>query len=544
MKFNRFKKFCGRFLAVALCLTLLTGILNPFIIAEEPAPIETNQAEQEKSELLETEKNAETDPLLGIIIKEDMSRRGEYEKHFLCDNGNYIAVSYPEPVHMLRDGVWVDIEYALETDSNNRISPADKETNVSLPATADAKEPSLVRLCAGEYEISWTVEANNRASELPRQLNPSAARIKTTSEILAQNKDAAYSSDLPAMLKVKQAALENIERVDVAERAPEKMPLIEDTNASINAFNRRMIQGVTFGQALVEYPGALGDGTTLRYTLSEGCIKEEIVLDAPSGFESYSMRVNTDGLKAVLGENNSVNFVDGSGETIITIEPPCMYDAGGDISSALTVAAEQNADECVITYIPDKEWMDDEARVWPIVIDPSVTTKGVSQINQIDTYVSSGTNGVSVENGNLLYMGWVPTEHQAFWRIDQSNMPTIPYGERITYSSFNARLTDGTTTMGSIGLYTANNYWNSNSVTWSNKPNIDGDWGSISTIPFDNWLAYWVTPAVQGWYAGSANYGFILKYSSYANDYNCVYSSDHRPGGSTAYIPYLYIEYT
>lgn len=33
------------------------------------------------------------------IIDEDVTKRGEFEKHFLCSDGTYRAVTYAEPVH-------------------------------------------------------------------------------------------------------------------------------------------------------------------------------------------------------------------------------------------------------------------------------------------------------------------------------------------------------------------------------------------------------------------------------------------------------------
>ena len=49
---------------------------------------------------------------------------------------------------------------------------------------------------------------------------------------------------------------------------------------------------------------------------------------------------------------------------------------------------------------------------------------------------------------------------------------------------------------------------------------------------------------VIDWYASPGNnYGVLLRYSDCVNDYNTIYSSDYRPSGSTAYIPYLAVSY-
>lgn len=38
------------------------------------------------------------------IIDEDVTKRGEFEKHFLCSDGTYRAVTYAEPVHHYDSG--------------------------------------------------------------------------------------------------------------------------------------------------------------------------------------------------------------------------------------------------------------------------------------------------------------------------------------------------------------------------------------------------------------------------------------------------------
>ena len=48
------------------------------------------------------------------IVREDASKRGEFEKHFVCEDGSYIAAGYPFPVHELSEsGEWMEIDNTL-----------------------------------------------------------------------------------------------------------------------------------------------------------------------------------------------------------------------------------------------------------------------------------------------------------------------------------------------------------------------------------------------------------------------------------------------
>ena len=48
------------------------------------------------------------------IVAEDITKRTENEKHFLCSDGSMMAVSYARPVHYEKDGAWEEIDNQLE----------------------------------------------------------------------------------------------------------------------------------------------------------------------------------------------------------------------------------------------------------------------------------------------------------------------------------------------------------------------------------------------------------------------------------------------
>ena len=95
---------------LTVCMLIACLPLNALSAGEPPAagsavlpPAETSSIE-ESSEV--------------CIVEEDLSKRGEYEKHFLCSDGTYIAVTYAEPVHYLdADGTWADTDVALSRSS-------------------------------------------------------------------------------------------------------------------------------------------------------------------------------------------------------------------------------------------------------------------------------------------------------------------------------------------------------------------------------------------------------------------------------------------
>ncbi len=542
-----------RLIAVMLSLSILAGISGGWNLAADTAEEEawTPQTEAEEKGI---------SPLLPVILQEDMTKRGEYEKHFLCDDGSYMAVSYPEPVHVLQDGTWTDIDYAPEA-AGPRLAAHESGHSISLANASSPDESRLVSIEASGYEISWTVEAQtipaaqrSRTAErqtASRKLAAVDAQVTTGLELTEQNRVEVTPTELDNLTDQKAAVQADLDESGDT-WSPEVNEAVRVLNEDIQAVNQHIISAVSFASAMVEYPQALGEHTTLRYTMSPGKIKEEVVIDTPDALDTYCVRMNTNGLTAVPDANKGIHLQNDEGEDVVYIAPPLLYDAADEISRNVAVSMTQEGDKCVLTYTPDKEWLNDEARVWPVVIDPTVSSVTIAQQNQIDNYVYEGQTAPLNDSSSDLYVGCYSRggtlrDHRAYWQL--ASLPTLPSGTSPTNASFHIRLKNGTSSMGAIELYKAGSGWNSYMLKWSNRPDPSTYLGERASVPSgsEKWLVYdsgAVTNVVKDWYNyPSSNHGFILKYRTCVNDYNTFYSSDYRPDGSTAFIPYLSVSY-
>ena len=324
-------KNLNRFVSFFLSLSLL--------LATVPGSIIIGTAEQE------TEPQSK-DLLDPIIVSEDVTKRGENEKHFLCDDGSYIAISYPHPVHEDREGEWIDIEHEVVSDGDE-ISPIDDDIRVKFSNNTNSSK--LVKIEADGYKISWTVEAekqDGKTAEKVKLSKESKAAIKTNKEITKANKDKIKESTnytLEEVYDIKKAAKKEANAVKKANKSADlsKNEIIINANNTIDEYNRSIIQSVSYPQANVEYVGAFGEGTILRYVMTPGEINEEVVLSSYNGFKSYSMVIDTDGLTPVKDENGRVNLTDEGGNVIMSIAPPYMYDSVDVISEEITVTITQ-----------------------------------------------------------------------------------------------------------------------------------------------------------------------------------------------------------
>lgn len=67
--------------------------------------------------------NDGSDEVASKIVREVTELREENAKHFLCEDGSYIAVSYFEPVHYEENGVWKEIDNTLVLSDTKTYAP-------------------------------------------------------------------------------------------------------------------------------------------------------------------------------------------------------------------------------------------------------------------------------------------------------------------------------------------------------------------------------------------------------------------------------------
>ena len=144
-------------------LSLLFAIIMVFTMT----PLSGTAIITEKPEVIggENISNPNTVDKNVYIIEEDISQRGEFEKHFLCSDGSYIAVSYPNAVHFKNDkNEWQDFDHSLKLDTEKGLYKA-SGGNFSVSLSQNTQSNKLITLQNKSHEISWTIRADQGGSE-------------------------------------------------------------------------------------------------------------------------------------------------------------------------------------------------------------------------------------------------------------------------------------------------------------------------------------------------------------------------------------------
>lgn len=505
------KRFC-RILSVILLLSIVAvNIPMQSFAAEDLTLIADTEVPIETTPLLNTEPNQQllaesTQETPAVIVREDVSLRDEFVKHFEMSDGSYTATIYNEPVHQLVDGAWVEVDNTLALSTSAKGEAQYRSVNgLTDVSFAQNFSNELVTMEQDDYSITWGVEP----SGVPMEMNSVAS-----AQLVGNLREPVQAEILP---------------LDISAAAAE-----EQKTFATNTTSR------------IQYADALANGVDLEYTVLPSRIKESIILNSPQSISAYTVTINASNLSARLLDNREVEFYTEDSETVFTMWAPYMYDSASELSEniAVELTALGNG-QYAITLTPDAAWLNSPDRVYPVVIDPDVSVSR-ARTNIIDNTVMEG-QGNQNRNLDRLYIGRKSGARvRAFLKYDV--MPTIPSGATITAATQTLYITSGTDTGSTAGAYiVTGGDWASDTITWDNRPTAATTiQASISHNNF-SYYRFSCLSAVQKWYTGSttgknANYGITVRYTDETiNDYNAFYSADYSVESSR---PLLTIQYT
>ncbi len=250
----------------------------------------------------------------------------------------------------------------------------------------------------------------------------------------------------------------------------------------------------------VTYRDVFSD-TDLHYTVTNGLVKEELVLaKLPSkARDSWTWHVDGKGLAATTEDDGTIVFRTAAGKVEFAIPAAQMWDSSGEkdvrepASTAVATQLQQDGDGWTITLSPDRAWLADPARVFPVHVDPS---SSVAWSNDQHAYKS---DGASITDG-LIRLGNARDGGDKYWRtVAHFNYEQV-FGKQL----LDARIDGYLQNQGTATSYAG-------SVNYGTKFAYDGvgqqlsvwpisDAGSAGDIGLPNQLAAWVRARSSGAY--------------------------------------------
>ncbi len=300
------------------------------------------------------------------------------------------------------------------------------------------------------------------------------------------------------------------------------------------------------------------DNTSLNYTATSTGVKETIVLSEPPTEDArWSFDIDgSAGLEANLTPDGGVHFKDQSGTTAFHIPPPFMTDSSdsdSSYSSAVSFDLFRDDTGWRLDVVADESWLHDPSRVYPIMIDPTITTDppvkdcyisaqspNVSNCGPGSPYLRVGVGGGDPRRSLLkFYVSAVPSDAsiddaQLELYMDATQSTTLNGTEYVA-----RRMTHG---------WTGDATWNThNGVNAWTKPG--GDFAARSYAgtgingSTSGYKSLDVTPMVSTWVNGSElNSGLVVKQA--AEDTNNVLYFISSDSTAQAHWPKLTVTYS
>ncbi|WP_198041351.1 LamG-like jellyroll fold domain-containing protein [Micromonospora chokoriensis] len=261
-------------------------------------------------------------------------------------------------------------------------------------------------------------------------------------------------------------------------------------------------------------------------------VKETLVFRSADVPTTYEFPLRLKGLTARVGEGGAVEFVDDESTIVATMPIGYMEDAAVDVSGAGAMSHDIRYSIDTVGEVPilkmsvDVAWLQDKARKFPVVLDPTIsTTSG-------DTYVQSGVSESDRKEENNVAVGTfgldngVPGKAKAL--LPFPTFATSYAGKRLSAATLNLFMTyQGTggpcePREFDVRRVTAN--WSS-SVKYDTFPAYSESIGKASpsstaacnntTYPPPRNVGTWVavpldTAGVNEWVTGGGNFGLAL----------------------------------
>lgn len=433
----------------------------------------TSNNKVEKSIVPSTSYVAETNEV--EIIGEVLEKREQNVKHFLRKDMSYIAAVYPTAVHYKEGGKWKDIDNSLldtvDEESNEAFENADNSYKIKISKSINSKK--LVSIKKDKYEISWNI-VNAKKSKAQKNANNDFS----------------------------QKSINN-----------EKMSL------------EKLQSNVIFPEIFA--------GIDLEYCVLPEEIKENIILKEKADVPELRFQLHLKNLTPRLENDNRIVFYDNkSNSPVMEMPKPLMYDSADevDFNYEIELALNEIGNGYEIILSPNKTWLNDEARVYPIIIDPVIKTSLAS--NKIfDATVTTSNPDTNYLTGTLLRVGYGDTT-----KINRSyiafTLPTLTSADLITNATLELTTNLSCTLDRQIEVYKVLGPWSSSTITWNNKPAYDShkieDYEMVSG-PNSSKFTWDITGMAKEWYTSGINNGLMLKNRNETTAWNYYldfYSSD------------------
>ena len=292
----------------------------------------------------------------------------------------------------------------------------------------------------------------------------------------------------------------------------------------------------------------------IDYSLEGEKIKESIILkDREDVLEKIVFNIDTN---LLLGIKDNKIYASNGIVDIFEIEKPFMVDNKGIINNNISYNLINNKLELIL----DTNWLLDNTREYPVIIDPTITNS-LSENNVYDTFIYEGDTNIDRNNQQVLLVG-VDSNNKVYRSLLKFELPTIGTGSQIIDAYVNligypVNYNSPILNYSYIDAHKLTTDWDESTANWDTMH--DKYDSRIETYSYYypsksvaneivdvGYNTVNITNLVKKWYSGEPNYGIMLKAHVENTDLNddvCRYFSKNNTVTGDNPKPLLVITY-
>ena len=440
-----------------------------------------------------TETVDEADIANAEIVAEIPEKRTEYSKQFQLSNGLQMAVMYAGPVHYQTDKGWADIDNTLKPKADGTYTNTAGIWDVSFPQ--ELTNASKVTVSVDNYSLSFVMEG--------QIVKRNAVQRSTMPQLNAANNSKAAVKQPGAVLEEKD--------------------LSEDKSVPQKLYSQVIYADVF-------------ENTDVVYDLESNAVKESIVLEQYNGaLEGYRYTLYTGTLVPVMDDAGHIDlFAPGSSEPVMYLPSPYMLDNNGEYCDEVQVTLTGGDGVYTMTYSLPQQWLAEEDRAWPVILDPIVRASAKTQNIQDRTVCEKKTFSV---NASMFYAGYAEDRGKIRGFLQYNSLPVLTSSDVVVSAIFSLNKVVNSSPSAPIEIHKVLEEWTSSGITWSNQPAFSSTVVDYEDIGSKGYYSWDITDLVNDWYT-EANNGLMIKMAESVENgtvdrfrqfYSSEAGTDYRP---------------
>jgi len=347
------------------------------------------------------------------VLHEMEGLREEKVKHYRLSDGSYAAIEFPESVHYLdEDENFEDIDNTLtEADLGYTTSAGTVEYIFS-----DNFETDQVLYCGFEdHSVSVSFNGNELSAEglITEDLD---LDINETDDVTVSEKSIEIIN--PGDEREDENGAVTYSLGETSSEEEGKLSLEEAIERDVK------------NESSIKYVN-ISEGIDLRYDIIGNNLKEYIILKEKPDTGVFSFGMSFENLVPVLNGDKSISLTDGTGTEIFNIPAPYMIDADNIISEDCEYILEAQGEGYILKVTVSEDWLNDEDRVYPVMIDPALVLskfRGEYNTDISTAYYAKGTGTLYTPGNGVVFMGYdSQSEGEYLTYMKVNSLPALPF---------------------------------------------------------------------------------------------------------------------